>query len=103
MGGVRKHNQCVTEKNTNLTADDPACKLLFYPPTGSWQNANNPAKLAEDACSIGGGQVIAFNTNGYIKTALRQRSHWTKVEAWADKPCNGIYVHNSVLWKLLLA
>ncbi|GAX82716.1 hypothetical protein CEUSTIGMA_g10142.t1 [Chlamydomonas eustigma] len=67
----------------------------------SWQHANNPAKLAEEACGIHG--VIAFNTNGYIKTALRPRSTWTKVELWADKPSSGIYVHNSVLWKLLLA
>jgi hypothetical protein len=66
----------------------------------SWQHANNPVKLAEEASSIDG--VIAFNTNGYVKTALRPRAHWTKVEVWADKPCSGIYVHNSVLWKLLL-
>ncbi len=47
--------------------------------------------------------MIAFNTNGYIKTALRPKSQWIKVDVWADKPSSGIYVHNSVLWKLLLA
>ncbi|KAG1659118.1 hypothetical protein FOA52_015911 [Chlamydomonas sp. UWO 241] len=65
-----------------------------------WQNANEPAKLAEEACTIDG--VIGFNTNGYIKTALRPRCQWVKVDVWTDKPSSGIYVHNSVLWKLLV-
>lgn len=43
----------------------------------AWPDANNPVRLAEEACQIDG--VIAFNTNGYIKTALRPRAHWTKV------------------------
>lgn len=65
-----------------------------------WQHANNPTKLAEEACQIDG--VIAFNTNGYVKTALRPRAYWTKVDVWQDKPGAGLYVHNSVLWKLLI-
>lgn len=47
--------------------------------------------------------VVAFNTNGYLKAQLRPRREWVKVEAWQDKPCSGLYVHNSVLWKLLVA
>jgi len=67
----------------------------------AWQHANDPTKLADEACMIDG--VIAFNTNGYIKTALRPKRQWVTVEVWADKPSSGTYVHNSVLWKLLLA
>ncbi|KAG1667950.1 hypothetical protein FOA52_008322 [Chlamydomonas sp. UWO 241] len=67
----------------------------------SWGSANDPHAIADEACAIDG--VIAFNTNGYIKTALRPRSQWLKVDVWTDKPSSGMYVHNSVLWKLVLA
>lgn len=47
--------------------------------------------------------VIAFNTDGYLKTALHPRREWVPVDAWKDKPGSGLYVHNSILWKLLVA
>jgi hypothetical protein len=60
--------------------------------------------VPEGGCSAHCAQagVIAFNTYGNIKAALRPKSLWPKVELWADKPCSGTYVHNKVLIQVLL-
>eukprot|EP00798_Chlamydomonas_sp_ICE-L_P031362 gene31362-6523_t len=66
----------------------------------SWQNQNDVTKLAQESASMEG--VIAFTTSGYLKTALRPRNEWLRVDVWIDKPSQGIYINNAVLWKLLL-
>eukprot|EP00798_Chlamydomonas_sp_ICE-L_P012212 gene12212-15343_t len=76
----------------------------------AWQNQNDVVKLAQDCAGIEG--VIAFTTSGYLKTALRPRNEWLRVEGntqgfgeeptWVDRPMLGIYVNKAKLCKLLL-
>ncbi|KAL6763403.1 hypothetical protein V8C86DRAFT_2493984 [Haematococcus lacustris] len=67
----------------------------------AWQHAGSPVRLAVVAGEMPG--VIAFNTDGYLKSVLAPRRAWARVELWRDKPGSGLYVHNSILWKLLVA
>ena len=80
------------------TADGPSPELIdpfeFVPQLDS--SGSDVGRLGEGmtleemkALALSRDDVVAFNTNGYFKSALRDRSEWTR---WTNDPNQGTYI-----------